>query len=1101
MKLSSLAVLGILFSPMVIPADLDQAFALEAKGSVQEAKSLLHKAAASATAAIETKIAYAEFLDQRRDPQTLSVYRDLLPSLPAGSPNRAVVERRIQILDLIARKPTNNASSNHPTIQIPGPIRSFNRMAALSPDLTPDDLLGALARNIVTNGFQASSGREALEQTEYLKLVVRYLSQAREIQKLAGESGILRIEECDSSITADLLRILGYRMRGGCGNEVVLETVNASRAFLTIDSGFPLAQLEQSLRTNSLFEYDYRPTSVSVLYGPDYWLPSKDKRATDTDFIDFFITDPSVCRFYLGLSKLDPETAEALKNDVPLARLKAFAHVLDFYGGMFEVRNGRALVPGGSRAEPGWAKLAGASPDQGGKFLSALMVKDDGWLASYYDATARLSGKLQEYLTEPSRMERFYNAIRGKITSPGPARPVFRANTEMMLLTSRLRLGSDGRPHIPGSVEVWKQLFIKHPNGKYDGKLTKSAAGWKEPDDVLEALFALTRKAVENEPLKIFMALSDINRHRKTPLREETVDRLAREWRTYGSQFMIFTEVPQVEDQTMLSFLDNASRISGYRNHQIRSDAAGLQQALTGLWQIFCRQNLIPPSGRDAALSEILGNFVDAKTSVDLFDAGRKSVQILLTATGTTGNTSPHDRMMDLLVGESQISNPQAHTQLVQEMARIFDSQRLIPLSMIFEIADNLQSASEGGKLNTQLMGRFTSRIQEIQPARISLSGAEKNVMSFGYATELHIETQRKVNFRQIADRASKNQEKLADARGHLTKFLRDTLVGLNYIHYAPPGAQILITNPLFVRSHDFIGIQGINQTWRNTEVFGSGWPSSAGGRLVGSLSSLPYALANAEQNFLIPTREQALIWGDLVPQMIVSAKVPRWWNVASTQMHFVGLHLRLGESAVAAAALDEQKRVSVLNILSRQIPPARLKSIGDSLKQGDAGKAIESILPSEFFVLAHQAIAENIEIPGPEARAIARLRQASPEKHSMEAISVAFGTPKPTLAHSYLPELLNLRTFPTLMGYSSRILAESWESSTIYFAALADELDIPPSQLNVNVPLWTQKTVEAIFATHLEDWPALLRSLRVVGEDIRTTHRNETAQRASLND
>ena len=38
-------------------------------------------------------------------------------------------------------------------------------------------------------------------------------------------------------------------------------------------------------------------------------------------------------------------------------------------------------------------------------------------------------------------------------------------------------------------------------------------------------------------------------------------------------------------------------------------------------------------------------------------------------------------------------------------------------------------------------------------------------------------------------------------------------------------------------------------------------------------------------------------------------------------------------------------------------------------------------------------------------------------------------------------PELLNLRTFPTLMGYSSRILAESWESNLLYYAALADEI------------------------------------------------------------
>ena len=45
---------------------------------------------------------------------------------------------------------------------------------------------------------------------------------------------------------ADLLRVLGCRMRGGCGAEVVLETVNATRAFLTIDSGFPLAGSSRS---------------------------------------------------------------------------------------------------------------------------------------------------------------------------------------------------------------------------------------------------------------------------------------------------------------------------------------------------------------------------------------------------------------------------------------------------------------------------------------------------------------------------------------------------------------------------------------------------------------------------------------------------------------------------------------------------------------------------------------------------------------------------------------------------------------------------------------------------------------------------------------
>jgi hypothetical protein len=79
-------------------------------------------------------------------------------------------------------------------------------------------------------------------------------------------------------------------------------------------------------------------------------------------------------------------------------------------------------------------------------------------------------------------------------------------------------------------------------------------------------------------------------------------------------------------------------------------------------------------------------------------------------------------------------------------------------------------------------------------------------------------------------------------------------------------------------------------------------------------------------------------------------------------------------------------------------------------------------------------------------------------------------------------------------MGYSSRIMAESWESNNLYWVALADEIGIRPSQLNTQIPLWTQKLVERIFASHLEDWPALLKSLRLVGDDVRTTARAANA-------
>ena len=173
------------------------------------------------------------------------------------------------------------------------------------------------------------------------------------------------------------------------------------------------------------------------------------------------------------------------------------------------------MVPGGEKAWPAGPNCRASRQRKAPRSSNVCLPATTAGLASLLRCSCPASaGRRAITLLEPKRMQRFYTAMRGRITSPGPARPVFRANTDMMLLTQRLRIEPDGKPHIPGNLEVWKNLFVYHPHGKYDGKLTKAANGWKEPDDLIEALFALCRKAVENEPLKIYMAITDLNRYR-----------------------------------------------------------------------------------------------------------------------------------------------------------------------------------------------------------------------------------------------------------------------------------------------------------------------------------------------------------------------------------------------------------------------------------------------------------------------------------------------------------------------------------------------------------------------------------------------------------
>lgn len=1100
---------------------------LEMQGDALGAQTLLEQALEEQPQNPDHLLAYAEFLDRHSNPKAREIYAKLLERLPGGGngERRALVARRLVILDLVAGD--NQAAARHleayraaggralgtgniprPAekqpehyIEIPGPLSAFARMIAITPELEPENVLPAIARNVVTSGYQASASYEGLQQTEYLKLAIRYLSQARELEKLADEQKVIRIETCDSPQTAELLRVLGYRMRGGCGSEVILETVNATRAFLTIDSGFPLAELEQALRTNRPFVHDFKPSRVPILYGEDYWLSAQEKKRGEP-FINVFLGDPSLCRLYLGLSKLSPETSAVLRKAVDVQRLKAFAHVLDFFGSLFEVRDGRAVVPGGSRSAAAWEKLVGVSPNDPGEFFFRLIAKDDGWMASYFDSLLRINGPTLEYLTEPHRMERFYMAIRGRVTSPGPARPVFRSNADLMLLVSRLRLDPDGKPHVPGGLDIWKRLFAEQPEKEFDRRLKQAAPNWKEPDDLIEALFALCRKPVGNQPLKIYLALSDINRVRTQPLAPATADRLARAYPKLGAQYTIFTESGALSDQTILAYLDRAEEIDRIGNRMLRADVAGSMQALVALWQICVRNGAIPPAEADRALAAILDKFAKVRNHTELFASAVDGLEVIFRATGSPASLSAQDRMLDLLAGTGKASDDEAHQRLLEEMMGFFESQKLVPLDVILDVARHLDALAEGrGQLDTALINRLESRLTEVNLPYEGLSTVEKSGLSFGYWAQRHVESQRRMKLRADIQKAGRDAESLRNLKGDLAPILRDTLVGFVYIHYAPPGAQVLRTNPLFVRAHDFLGMPGSNQTWQLTEVFGTGWPSNAGGRLVGSLSGLPYALAEAEQNFLVPDREQALIWADLVPQMILSAKVPRWWNVSAAQMHWLALHMRLAESALAESVLNPETRRKVIEQIAQQATPARVSKVAALLEEGNVPAALENVTPSELYLLAHELIREAGGEADAIVREIRRLAAERPQEVSDEAISRAFGSPKPTLATSYRPELLHMRTFPTLMGYSSRIMAESWESNLLYYAALADELYLRPSQLNVVVPQWTQRTVEKIFATHLEDWPAVLRSLRQVGNDVRAEMRRraEATQQASL--
>lgn len=969
-------------------------------------------------------------------------------------------------------------------VVIPGPLRSFERMAGISQKVPSDEVLPLLARNVFMQGYNQQ------KPTEFLLLLARYVQQARELQILAGSSGIINVKGCGDVGT--LLQILGYRVVGSCQDKnLTLATSNPDLAFLTIDSGFPLMTLEESLQKGIEFNYSFPSTRLPVLLHEAEWLSLNRKQGAD-NLIDLLLHDPPTARLYWAMSRNDDETNLALARSPGLARLAPFAPVLDFYGSEISIRSGRVIVPGGTKAEAAWKDLAGASPENASDFMMHLLAKDNGWLAAYYDALSRASQSQQDHLTDPDRLKRVYEGFRAPQLTPAATASVFRKAPGLLVLFTRLEWDADGQPHIPGDLNVWKDVLSQKSDFKATHFWAKRARSWNSPEQVLEAMASLSRIDTDTGPLQNYLTLVEIDRRRAAgkKLSPEAAKLLADKFSRFGTWYLVFSEFPELDDQSVKLFMDVAESISNISNQNLRGNAVGAFQANVSLWQILARQGEIPSGMLHESWTRTVEPFAKITSSTQLFDAARGSLMDAMKSAGAPDLSQ--ETLISLMAGPPQRS---AEGQRVrQEMAgrirSVLDDQRLVSLDTLFDLSDGLAAMEDGSRAQANLLG-LAGELREFELPRPIFTSSEKITWAPGVYSTHHAELQIKTDLTRVIKGPGTKQQ-LEAARGQLAPFLRDALVGLNYAYYEPPGAQVLHNNSLFVRSHDFSGLTIVSteRSWMAPELMGVGTPAGGGAYLMGSLADLPYALASTEQDFIAPENVQALIWKELVPDLLVSATVPRWWSVSPRELHAVALYQRSGEELLLATERDATLRQQVIGILADRMAPQRLETLEKSLVNNEDSIAVlAQTMPADTFYLTaefRRRYPGRAAAFGTQNQQLEALCTSDSAETSADRLSRDFGVPHPVLAHSYSPGLLGVKPFPSFGGASSRLFGESWESSNLYWARLADEKGYEPAMLNRLVPELTRRMSAKIFATDLEDWPAVQRAMMEAGEEFR---------------
>jgi hypothetical protein len=1003
---------------------------------------------------------------------TLSAGSCLAPDARGATPSHSVSER-VEV-----------ASPESANVDIPGPLRSFLRMAGISQKVSPEEVIPMLARNVFVLGYEGPGSKG--HPSEFLILLTRYVQQARELAALAGPNGVLHVSTCDEA--KPLLKILGYRTRPDCGQRsTYLETADAQRAFLTIDSGFPLPDLEKSLQEGVAFTYPFSTSRVPAPPVEIDWT----KKGKNVDVLDMLLGDPELARFYWALARMDAETVSALRQSHVLKRMLPQAAVLYFYGTHICVRSGRVIVPGGSAAAPTWKDLVGATPDSPGEFIPKLVAKDSGWLAAYFDDLSSVPLSQQSHFAEPARLRRLYEAFRGKDSSDAGA-GVFRHDSGLRLLVTRLRWEPNGDPYIPGNLDVWKKVFRQKTDSRIMRDWGRRAAHWDHPNQLLEGLFAISRIPTDTGPLQSYLMLSELDGRRSPEhrLSNQTVASLAGKFSDFSDQYLVFSEFPDLNDASIATFLHVVNSLNSIPKNALRGNALGTFQASVGLWQILARQGEIPAATLNSSWQQVVRPFDKVSSPTQLFDAGRTALQGLLVA-ATGKPDASQDKIINLLAGPHQ-SAPEAqrmHELIANRIRSILDEQRLVSLDTLLALGDGLREGPQGNVSRDTLLP-LAGELREFEMPQPIFRNSEREQWAAGIYNNRHTELQMRTNLAKII-KSPGSPEQLADARGQLAPFLRDTLVGLNYAYYEPPGAQILHHNPLFVRSHDFAGdtVVGLERLWQAPQLFGAGSPAGGGAHLVGSLADLPYVLASAEEDFIAPQNVQALIWRELVPGLLTNAVIPRWWNVSQNELHAVSLYQRCGEELLAASARNDDLRNKVMNILSDRMIPQRSERVGQALRSGQLPEVLSQLMPADTFYLAAEYQRRFPQEPnsfGPAGDELATLRQRAPDDVNWERLSRDFGVPHRVLTHSYARELLNLPPFPVFMGYANRLFAETWDSNNLYWARVADEKSYSPVMLNRLVPELTRRMVEKIFATDFEDWPALLRAARETGEEFR---------------
>ena len=214
-------------------------------------------------------------------------------------------------------------------------------------------------------------------------------------------------------------------------------------------------------------EGESHPITIAVPLTADHWrdlLPPKGPR----DLFTALLSDRSLLLACAGALNTDASMRSLLERDRGLLRWIVRSAPAAFWlaSRSLKIDKDRVRVPGGSAAEPIWEALAGERVTRTTEFLRALLVKDGGRLAWFYDSVSMMAPDRVAVIfgsgAQTAQLERtreLYEAFRSADTNWRlEDHPFLRGVADPWMVTTHLGITAGG-PAAPAAQWFWEALF------------------------------------------------------------------------------------------------------------------------------------------------------------------------------------------------------------------------------------------------------------------------------------------------------------------------------------------------------------------------------------------------------------------------------------------------------------------------------------------------------------------------------------------------------------------------------------------------------------------------------------------------------------------